>query len=121
MLDVEQRAEEEHALREVERLRLEMERAAERIQAKDEGVVVRRKKKKDRVKAEDAAMDDGLEKKKKKKKKPKAEELKSHVLVEGTAEASAGILQTGEAKKKKKKKRRAIDLTSETYEAIDAE
>jgi AP-3 complex subunit delta-1 len=45
-LDVERREEEERALREVERLRLEMQRAAERVHAREEAVVVKRKKKK---------------------------------------------------------------------------
>lgn len=48
-LDMEQREAEERALKEVERLRLEMQRASERIQARDvppEGTLVKRKKKK---------------------------------------------------------------------------
>jgi AP-3 complex subunit delta-1 len=48
-LDIEQREEEERALREVERLRLEMQRARERVVAKEGEVgVVKRKKKKTR-------------------------------------------------------------------------
>ncbi|CZT18044.1 related to APL5-AP-3 complex subunit, gamma-adaptin, 107 KD [Ramularia collo-cygni] len=85
-LDVERRlAEEEEmtrAIKEVERLRLEMQRAQERIQPKDipeEGTVVKRKKKKKERKV-DILGDDaggegedgtGVAKKKKKKKKPK--------------------------------------------------
>ncbi|KAK3623995.1 AP-3 complex subunit delta [Elasticomyces elasticus] len=76
------RAEEEdmtRAIKEVERLRLEMQRAQERIQPRDvpeEGTVVRRKKKKARVEplAEEGNNDDaedGVAKPKKKKKKRK--------------------------------------------------
>ncbi|KAH9831875.1 hypothetical protein Tdes44962_MAKER08903 [Teratosphaeria destructans] len=80
-LDVERRAAEEEemarAMREVERLRLEMQRAQERINGPEEGTVVTRKKKK----------------------KPR------EVLGEEPPAAAAGGAETGAIKKKKKKKR----------------
>ncbi|KAF2671414.1 Adaptor protein complex AP-3 delta subunit [Microthyrium microscopicum] len=105
-LDVEQREEEERALKEVERLRLEMQRASERIQAKEE-VLVKRKKKKAKAKAteelvEEAAPAEGdTVVKKKKKKKPKAN---GDAPLETVGEASEA--------KPKKKKRRQVDLTA---------
>jgi AP-3 complex subunit delta-1 len=104
-LDIEQREAEEKALREVERLRLEMQRASERIQAKEESVVVRKKKK--RVKPVEAvetiaAVDEdgeGVVKKKKKKKKVPA------------SEADAPPSAEEPVAKPKKKKRRQVDLT----------
>jgi AP-3 complex subunit delta len=105
-LDIEQREEEERALREVERLRLEMQRASERIHAKEESTVVRKKKRKVKPKepemqaqvpAEEAATP--VVKKKKKKKAP-ADDGAENVAREGEAVA-----------KPKKKKKRQIDLT----------
>jgi AP-3 complex subunit delta len=113
MLDVEQREEEERALRDVERLRLEMERAAERIQAREEAVVVKKKKKKrDKSKEDSAAGVDGegVEKKKKKKRRDTAE------AVVATEENPVGDLAAIVEVKKKKKKRRAVDLTSGSSE-----
>jgi AP-3 complex subunit delta-1 len=106
-LDIEQREAEEKALREVERLRLEMQRASERIQAKEESVVVRKKKK--RVKAGEVATTvagvetDGIKKKKKKKK----------VLGEadGVADNPVDSIAQEVTTKPKKKKRRAVDMT----------
>lgn len=83
-LDIERRqAEEEEmarAMKEVERLRLEMQRAQERVGGiREEGVVVKRKKKKKVVAGDDAA--------------------------DGAAAAAGGEGEAGEKKKKKKKKK----------------
>jgi AP-3 complex subunit delta-1 len=103
-LDIEQREAEEKALREVERLRLEMQRASERIQAKEESVVVKKKKK--RVKAAEAVETiaavegdgEAVSKKKKKKKKTPATDVDAPESTEGPVA------------KPKKKKRRQVDL-----------
>ena len=88
-LDIEQREEEERALREVERLRLEMQRASERIHARDdmppEGTLVKKKKKK---KAKPAA---------------EVEELTATATVEPAPDAAAGVV-----KPKKKKTRKVV-------------
>ena len=88
-LDIEQREEEERALREVERLRLEMQRARERVVAKEGevGVVKRKKKKKTKTMVDEEGgtltlvdettareEGEGMAVKKKKKKKAVAEE-----------------------------------------------
>jgi AP-3 complex subunit delta-1 len=111
-LDIEQREEEERALKEVERLRLEMQRASERIQARETTVV---KKKKKRVKPADsstqgskategeAAGEETVVKKKKKKKK----------IVTPEGETEEGT----ESKPKKKKKRREVNLMEPRVEA----
>ncbi|KAI7158088.1 Adaptor protein complex AP-3 delta subunit [Hortaea werneckii] len=117
-LDIERRqAEEEEmqkAIKEVERLRLEMQRAQERIQPRDmpeEGTVVKRKKPK-KPKAETIddqgtvapngeEGNDGTAKKKKKKKKPKSgDEPLDEKTAEGDEDAAAAP-----AKPKRKKKR----------------
>ena len=117
-LDVERRqAEEEEmqkAIKEVERLRLEMQRAQERIQPRDtpeEGTVVKRKKpKKPKVEAvgdqhavapDGEEGNDGAAKKKKKKKKPKSGD---EALDEKVAEDDEGAA-AATAKPKRKKKR----------------
>lgn len=113
-LDVERRmAEDEEmarAIKEVERLRLEMQRAQERIQPKDmpeDGLVVKRKKKKER---KVDVLDDGADgegegegavvKKKKKKKKPKEGETSKQEIE--PAEPAA------EPVKVKRKKKRQV-------------
>lgn len=91
-LDVEQREAEEKALKEVERLRLEMQRASERIQARDvppEGTLVKRKKKK--------------------KAKP----------AEGSPEEGAGGEGSAEAVTVKKKKKTKARGTDDTQDATD--
>jgi AP-3 complex subunit delta-1 len=109
-LDIEQREEEERALREVEMLRLEMQRASERIQAKEEAVVVRKKKKKkavllpvveggDVTVRDESGVDSGVVKKKKKKKKKDVES--------GEAVGDEG---GGAVAKTKKKKRRVARM-----------
>lgn len=107
-LDIEQREEEERALREVERLRLEMQRASERIIAKEESVVKRKKKKvKAAVGAEEVGVDavqveetgEAAPVRKKKKKKP---------VTTGGGEEVEG---TEPVVKPKKKKRRAVDMS----------
>ena len=109
-LDIEQRQEEEHALREVERLRLEMQRASERIQAKEESTVVRKKKKKVKVQDSDPTVDVApaedevatpVVKKKKKKKVPVASE---------DVGALGGAAEVEAVEKPKRKKKRNIDL-----------
>ena len=118
-LDIERKEAEEaemaKALKEVERLRLEMQRASERIQAKgpEGGVVVRRKKKKVReVALEGEGVEegtraegggDGAVMKKKKKKKVRKEEGEGGEGV--VVEATEG---TERLPKKKKKKRRQV-------------
>jgi AP-3 complex subunit delta-1 len=117
-LDIERREQEEaemkKALAEVERLRLEMQRASERLEARGETVVRKKKKKVRRATmegpevedVEDGKVDGDEEvapvKKKKKKKKAKAEG-------EGGGAAEGGAEPDG-AVKKKKKKRRVVDL-----------
>jgi AP-3 complex subunit delta-1 len=102
-LDIEQREAEEKALREVERLRLEMQRASERIHAKEESVVVKRKKKKNKpVENVDAVAEqvgEGVVKKKKKKK-----------VVEGEEVSGATVEEDVIAKPKKKKRRQPVDI-----------
>ena len=115
-LDVERRqAEEEEmarAMKEVERLRLEMQRAQERIQPRnvpEEGtVVVRKKKKKAKVemlgdeRPGDANGEDGgvVKKKKKKKRREEGDEVK--------AEAEEQPVESIASTKVKKKKRRQV-------------
>jgi AP-3 complex subunit delta-1 len=118
-LDMERRQAEEvemqRALKEVERLRLEMERASERIKAKgpEGGVVVKRKKKKAksvRIEGEDGVergegegnAEDGAVVKKKKKKKVKGMEG-----VDGVVGDEAGD-GDGVVRKKRKKKREVV-------------
>jgi AP-3 complex subunit delta-1 len=105
-LEIEQREEEEKALREVERLRLEMQRASERIQAKEETVV--KKKKKKVIKPPKTATDEAASAEpagevvaKRRKKKP--------TNGEAGAEGTEAV--------KPKKKRRQIDMTAPTDEA----
>ena len=112
-LDIEQRAEEERALREVERLRLEMQRASERIQAKEESTIVRKKKKKvakpkeaEDVSAGAGPADDATEAPVVKKKKKKI------ALAEGGSETVAAGAEGEAVAKPKRKKKRQIDLTS---------
>jgi AP-3 complex subunit delta len=105
-LDIEQREAEEKALREVERLRLEMQRASERIHAKEESVVVKKKKKKVKPveSLELAAGQEGGEgavKKKKKKKK----------LVDGEGGGSVNVEEDDVAKPKKKKRRQPAEIS----------
>lgn len=117
-LDVERREQEEaemqRALKEVERLRLEMQRASERIQEREETVVKRKKKKKKPspgASTGDATMPDvtpagngdgeGAVVKKKKKKVKKTE-------ASGGDEGEVVVGQ--EAKAKKKKKKRVVNL-----------
>jgi AP-3 complex subunit delta-1 len=85
-LDIEQREEEERALKEVERLRLEMQRAAERIQAREEETVI----------------------KKKKKKKPKAPAEEADPENPATGDPGAD----GQAVVKKKKKKKSVNPTA---------
>jgi AP-3 complex subunit delta-1 len=115
LLDIDQREAEEKALREVERLRLEMQRASERIQAKEESVVVRKKKKKKKspkageISESDAVLqEDGegvVKKKKKKKKKAVANE-------DGVEEAHVPPDHGEVVAKPKTKKRRQVDMAS---------
>lgn len=110
-LDVEVREEEERALREVERLRLEMQRASERITAREEGVVVRRRKKKVRPKGQDVGAveeeepaqegGEGGVKVKKKKKKKAVPAVEDEERIEGVEPAV----------KPKRKKRREVDMS----------
>ncbi|GME62980.1 Clathrin/coatomer adaptor adaptin-like protein [Neofusicoccum parvum] len=128
-LDMERREAEEaemaKALKEVERLRLEMQRASERIQAKDvppEGQLVKRKKKKAKkeVKGEPAAAPAAEESQKAagegegegaatavKKKKKKAKKQEDGAAAEG---AGGDDGAAPEARPKKKKKRRPVLL-----------
>jgi AP-3 complex subunit delta-1 len=115
-LDFERRqAEEEEmakAMKEVERLRLEMQRAQERIQpgnVPEAGTVVKRKKKKkakvelldDAPAAEANGQDGAVVKKKKKKKRREEGDDAPEEVVEQTAESAAPV-------KVKKKKRRQV-------------
>lgn len=126
-LDIERRQQEEEemarAMKEVERLRLEMQRAQERIQAKDipeEGMVVKRKKKKkprvELLGGEEEA--DGQNengevtiKKKKKKKKVIEDDGAQAAAEEGATEAVAT------PRPKKKKKRQVVFDEPDTAEA----
>lgn len=113
-LEIERREQEEaemaRALQAVERSRLEMQRASERVEYKEaEGVVTKKKKKvrKAVLEGDDAGQPQAegqaeggtapVKKKKKKKAKPEGEE--------GGAEGAPAEVPEGEVKKKKKKKR----------------
>ena len=115
-LDFERRqAEEEEmqkAIKEVERLRLEMQRAQERVDGPEEGTVVRRKKKK-KVRVEEFGGADvtngegegeGMKVKKKKKKKRESGEVAPVEDVAGGEDDGAATEQVP-AKAKRKKKR----------------
>ncbi|KAF2098947.1 Adaptor protein complex AP-3 delta subunit [Rhizodiscina lignyota] len=127
-IDYEAREAEERALKEVERLRMEMERASERVKMRDEGVpedgvVVKRKKKK--VKKADAAeaevgrdMPGGEEGPTVKKKKKKVK--KKDTVDEGAEGAEAMIAVAAEedpVAKPKRKKKRVVDLGPSPEEA----
>jgi len=117
-LDIERREQEEaemkKALKEVERLRLEMQRASERLEARGETVVKKKKKKVRRATMEGVEVEgemisgngDGDVEvapiKKKKKKKVRTEGVDAGDG-DGAGEAEGGV-------KKKKKKRRVVDL-----------
>ena len=117
-LDIERREQEEaemkKALKEVERLRLEMQRASERLEARGETVVKKKKKKVRRATMEGVEVEgemisgngDGDVEvapiKKKKKKKVRTEGVDAGDG-NGAGEAEGGV-------KKKKKKRRVVDL-----------
>lgn len=112
-LDIEQRQEEERALREVERLRLEMQRASERIQAKEESVVVRKKKKK----KESVVLPEEVAEVQREGENvaPKKRKKKVKVVVDGEA---GPVQEQGEdmvavKKKKKKKARDALPMEDE--------
>ena len=114
-LEVEKREEEEKemqdAMREVERLRLEMQRAQERVHARDEGTVVRTKKV--RRKALDVEVEtegaEDAEKATKPKKKKKVKKKEPQDL-----SAEDGYVDFGAvAKPKKKKKRRQVVFEGE--------
>lgn len=120
-LDFERRqAEEEEmarAMKEVERLRLEMQRAQERIQPRDlaeEGTVVRRKKKKiTRVEIlddqEQAKGDGEAVTKKKKKKKKRRNDAAENDEAHGVHEQPVGqVEEAAESNKLKRKKRRQV-------------
>lgn len=105
-LDIERRqAEEEEmrkAMQEIERVRLEMQRAQERIEAKhipEEGTLVKRKKKKTKVAQAGNAEDEGALKLKKKKKKS------VQTAMEGEGEKADEEIPAVDAKPKKRKKR----------------
>ena len=97
-------AEMARAMKEIERLRLEMQRASERVQVQGaegdyEGEVVKRKKKKKvRAKTEDETEEAGVAVKKKKKRPKKTDAEGSEVQRQGDVEEGAVV------KKKKKKK-----------------
>jgi len=109
-LDIEQREAEEKALKEVERLRLEMQRATERIHAKEEGVVVKKKKKKVKPTASRDTFgspvvgqegDDEVVVKKKKKKK----------IAGDGGETSTPVVADDVVAKGRKKKRRQAEIS----------
>ncbi|KAF7188237.1 AP-3 complex subunit delta-1 [Pseudocercospora fuligena] len=110
-LDFERRqAEEEEmakAIKEVERLRLEMQRAQERIREPEEGTVVRRKKKKAKAvgfgEEQGAGEGDGAEGVVKKKKKKKRREVE-----ESGEGAGAEEVKEAEPVKVKRKKKRVV-------------
>lgn len=125
-LDIERRQAEEqemaNALKEVERLRLEMQRAQEKIEMRgdlpEDGTIVKRKTKKKKTRvvdvgAETGATEDGQEDstavkpKKKKKKKPTAEDETKANAEDGTfdEEPSAPVVKT----KRKKKRQVTFD------------
>ncbi|KAF4460222.1 hypothetical protein FALBO_13002 [Fusarium albosuccineum] len=106
-------AEMQKAMKEVERLRLEMQRANERIQVAQgvdvEGTVVKKKKVKKAKKAEgEAAEGAEVKPKKKKKKAPRDATLEEQVAGDDSSAVAVESPASGEvvvAKKKKKKKR----------------
>ncbi|KAF2657352.1 Adaptor protein complex AP-3 delta subunit [Lophiostoma macrostomum CBS 122681] len=133
-LDIERREQEEaemkKALMEVERLRLEMQRASQRLEAKGEVTVKKKKKKVRKVEIEgeapestahvgeaeaeaEAGADADKRVKKKKKKKPKTDDAGEGNAAEGAAEAEEGVV------KKKKKKRRQV-VMDEGEPAVEA-
>ncbi|KAF1942678.1 Adaptor protein complex AP-3 delta subunit [Clathrospora elynae] len=120
-LETERKAQEEaemkKALQEVERLRLEMQRASERLHVKEEVAVKKKKRRVRKVEVEgdevavvpevSAEMDEEEKAgpvKKKKKKKVKSE----GVVVEGEGEGEGEGEEEGKVKKKKKKRRTVV-------------
>ena len=102
----------QRAIKEVERLRLELQRKQEQIEEPEEGTVVKRKKKKKAVVAlqDDeppaaADGDEGVVKKKRKKKKPKAEGTEA-----AEPEKVAEVEEEAPAAKVKRKKKRQVNL-----------
>jgi len=105
-LDIEQRQEEERALKEVERLRLEMQRASERIQAREASVIKKKKKSKSALEAGPDGLSKHFEGETiRKKKKKEAKTLDTEEVTKEVTEA-----------KPRKKKRRAVDLTTGAVE-----
>jgi AP-3 complex subunit delta-1 len=130
-LDIEQRQEEERALKEVERLRLEMQRASERIIAKEEAVVVKRKKKitknKQVVVTDDeggGAMeagyygveDGGVVKRRKKVKK---KDMEGGIDENKNGEGEDNSVPTTTTTKRKKKKRRVVGMEEPTVAVVE--
>ena len=119
-LDIERREAEEaemaRALQEVERLRLEMQRAAERIQARDappDGVLVQKKKKKRRkvVKVNDEDGDTSAERKAGNidvESRAKGTEGESNVAREENGNVGLDTAEAATRTKKKKKKKREV-------------
>jgi AP-3 complex subunit delta-1 len=123
-IEIERKAQEDaemkKALREVERLRLEMQRASERLHVKEEVAVKSKKRRVRRVKVEgdepEGSVEDGGDREKAAPKKKKKKKVKA----EGEAEAEkvdAGV--EGEVKKKKKKRRTVV--VGENADASPAE
>lgn len=119
-LDIERREAEEvemtAAMKEVERLRLEMQRAQERIESKEETVVVRKKRRKQRVIELESKDGDGPEgasadaeakvkRKQKKKSKEEGEDGKEMDATGGIETAHLDVRQSLQPKKRKKKRR----------------
>ncbi|KAI8657370.1 AP-3 complex subunit delta [Fusarium keratoplasticum] len=107
-------AEMQQAMKEVERLRLEMQRANERIQVAQgvdvEGTIVKKKKKKAAKKGDEEGGE--VKPKKKKKKVPRAEAIEEQAggdnsSVQGVESPASGEVVVA---KKKKKKKRVVDI-----------
>lgn len=109
-MDYEARQAEEQALRQVETLRMEMERARERIAMKgdapEDGIVVKKKKKKPKTASADAVVEGSMaaepEQKVKKKKKTKG--------LPESQEVAADTPEEGAVVRPKRKKKRVVNL-----------
>lgn len=101
------------AMKEVERLRLEMQRANERIQAKDEGVVVKRKKKKKAKPVGTEGEQNDAEGEVEPARHPETKKKKKKIRSEDVDERHDDDISKGLVAKTKRKKKRPVTFEGE--------